>query len=154
MPLTAEQENLAGNPTAPYFEYNGADPYDYKWKLLKSRKNAPTYPEEPEGEVNSSSELSVTEIVEKYQRRLSAWIFSLLVTGSPTDSITIDRVEILRNLEASHHVSEDQLKRQRAIQLLEKWCHEDIQEQKETWEYLKKALDDDRLSYRKLFPKK
>jgi hypothetical protein len=28
----------------------------------------------------------------------------------------------------------------------------DEEEQRETWEYLKKALDEDRLSYRKLFP--
>jgi aminopeptidase N len=28
----------------------------------------------------------------------------------------------------------------------------DPEEQRETWEYLKKALDEDRLSYRKLFP--
>ena len=28
---------------------------------------------------------------------------------------------------------------------------DDAQDQKETWEFLKKALDEDRLSYRKLF---
>ena len=42
---------------------------------------------------------------------------------------------------------------EKAIQLLESWCHEDEAEQKETWEFLKQALDEDRLSNRKLFPK-
>ena len=44
---------------------------------------------------------------------------------------------------------------QAAIQLLESWCNvseEDAREQRETFEYLKRALDEDRLSNRKLFP--
>lgn len=39
-----------------------------------------------------------------------------------------------------------------AIALLQSWYEDDPQEQKETWEYLKVALDEDRLSGRKLFP--
>jgi hypothetical protein len=39
-----------------------------------------------------------------------------------------------------------------AIALLRSWCDEDAQEQRETWEFLKTALDHDRLSNRKLFP--
>ena len=39
-----------------------------------------------------------------------------------------------------------------AIALLQSWCDEDAQEQRETWEFLKTALDQDRLSDRKLFP--
>lgn len=39
-----------------------------------------------------------------------------------------------------------------AIQLLRSWREGDEQEQRETWEYLKCALDEDRLSNRKLFP--
>ncbi|MGH8553120.1 MAG: hypothetical protein ACRERS_07480, partial [Methylococcales bacterium] len=39
-----------------------------------------------------------------------------------------------------------------AIALLESWYDEDTQEQIETWENLKTALDMDRLSQRKLFP--
>jgi hypothetical protein len=38
------------------------------------------------------------------------------------------------------------------IQLLRSWREGDEQEQRSTWEYLKKALDEDRLSERKLFP--
>jgi excisionase family DNA binding protein len=39
------------------------------------------------------------------------------------------------------------------IQLLRSWRTEgDPEEQRETWEYLKKALDEDRMSSRKLFP--
>lgn len=39
-----------------------------------------------------------------------------------------------------------------AIQLLRSWREGDEQEQQETWDYLRKALDEDRLSERKLFP--
>jgi len=43
-----------------------------------------------------------------------------------------------------------------AIELLRSWREnddkEDEEEQKATWEFLKEALDEDRLSYRKLFP--
>ncbi len=38
------------------------------------------------------------------------------------------------------------------IQLLRSWREGDEQEQKSTWEYLRQALDEDRLSERKLFP--
>jgi hypothetical protein len=47
-------------------------------------------------------------------------------------------------------------KNQAAIDLLDSWLNETdpdvIREQRETWEFLKKALDEDRPSYRKLFP--
>lgn len=47
-------------------------------------------------------------------------------------------------------------KNQPAIALLRSWRDETdpevIREQQETWEFLKKAFDEDRLSYRKLFP--
>lgn len=52
-----------------------------------------------------------------------------------------------------HEVSD---RNQRAIELLNSWCdvtEEEEQEQRETWEYLKQALDEDRLWSRKLFPK-
>ena len=58
---------------------------------------------------------------------------------------------------ASHSLEDEALKarqiqrNQVAIQLLRSWRSEDEQEQRETWEYLKKALDEDRLSNRKLF---
>ena len=38
------------------------------------------------------------------------------------------------------------------IQFLKSWREGDEQEQRSTWEYLKQALDEDRLSERKLFP--
>ena len=41
------------------------------------------------------------------------------------------------------------------IELLRSWREvdeEEAREQRETWEFLKQALDEDRLSYRKLFP--
>jgi hypothetical protein len=42
-----------------------------------------------------------------------------------------------------------------AVSLLQSWNAEEPQEQqeqRETWEYLKKTLDEDRISDRKLFP--
>ena len=43
-------------------------------------------------------------------------------------------------------------KKRALIQLLRSWRNGDEQEQRSTWEYLKQALDEDRLSDRKLFP--
>lgn len=52
-------------------------------------------------------------------------------------------------------VVDQRSKNEAAIRLLRSWREydkEDRQEQKETWEYLKRVLDEDRLSERKLFP--
>lgn len=38
--------------------------------------------------------------------------------------------------------------------LFQSWREGDAREQKETWEYLKRVLDEDRSSDRKLFPNK
>lgn len=51
----------------------------------------------------------------------------------------------------------EQIRKNRAaIELLRSWPEaddeEDAVEQRETWEYLKRVLDEDRLSDRKLFP--
>ena len=40
----------------------------------------------------------------------------------------------------------------RVVELLRQWQRDDPEEQRETWQYLKKVLDEDRLSERKLFP--
>lgn len=50
-------------------------------------------------------------------------------------------------------VFHQQAKNQAAIELLKSWLEnpENVEEQKETWEYLKQVLDEDRLSDRKLF---
>jgi hypothetical protein len=45
-----------------------------------------------------------------------------------------------------------QINVQAAIQMLESWCQGDEKEQTETWNYLRRILDEDRLSDRKLFP--
>jgi excisionase family DNA binding protein len=48
---------------------------------------------------------------------------------------------------------EDRVRRnQAAREVLQSFMEEDEKEQRETWEELKQALDEDRLSYRKLFP--
>jgi hypothetical protein len=41
---------------------------------------------------------------------------------------------------------------QSLIDLLRSWQEGDADEQRETWEFLKTALDEDRMSDRKLFP--
>jgi hypothetical protein len=47
----------------------------------------------------------------------------------------------------------EQIRRNQAvIDLLNSWEEEDEEEQRETWEFLKRALDEDRPSHRKLFP--
>lgn len=47
---------------------------------------------------------------------------------------------------------EEQIRRNQAvIEMLNAWEHEDAQEQRETLEFLLRALDEDRLSSRKLF---
>lgn len=58
--------------------------------------------------------------------------------------------EILEEMEAGQPARNES-----AIRLLEEWLgggEKDEQEQRETWEYLKQALDEDRPAYRKLFP--
>ncbi len=53
---------------------------------------------------------------------------------------------------AEIELSEEETPNQAAIALLRSWCEDDEQEQRETWKFLKRALDEDRLSDRKLFP--
>ncbi len=51
---------------------------------------------------------------------------------------------------------QEQIKRNQAlIEMLNEWSEgdeQDQEEQRETWELLKRLLDEDRPSYRKLFP--
>jgi hypothetical protein len=57
----------------------------------------------------------------------------------------IKRNELYQSIAQSH-------KNRALIQLLRSWREGDEQEQRNTWEYLRQALDEDRLSERKLFP--
>ena len=60
----------------------------------------------------------------------------------------------MRNLAKKHtkQLTADLTKKnQSAILLIDSWLNEDEKEQKETFDYLKKSLDKDRLSTRKLF---
>ena len=41
---------------------------------------------------------------------------------------------------------------QAILDLLESWEHDDPEEQRETWEYLKVALDEDRRGARSVYP--
>lgn len=57
--------------------------------------------------------------------------------------------------DTARHDAEQAQRARDLIALLESWCsgdEADAEEQRETWEYLKRALDEDRLSDRKLFP--
>lgn len=58
---------------------------------------------------------------------------------------------VLPRVGAQEHTGWEQ-RVQATIDLLQSWQEGDEQEQRETWEYLKKALDEDRPSQRKLFP--
>lgn len=72
------------------------------------------------------------------------WLATLLrgvVMGIQT-GVSDTRYQTLGKQEGSH----------RAISLLRSWRSGDEAEQQATWEYLKRALDEDRLSERKLFP--
>ena len=62
---------------------------------------------------------------------------------------TVSQGEIKKN---EHYQSVAQSQKNRAlIQLLRSWREGDEEEQQKTWAYLKQALDEDRLSERKLF---
>jgi predicted ATP-binding protein involved in virulence len=65
---------------------------------------------------------------------------------------TVAQSEIKKN-EQYPSVAQTQKSRE-LVQLLRAWREgdEDEQEQRNTWEYLRQALDEDRLSERKLFP--
>ena len=54
--------------------------------------------------------------------------------------------------EAEEHREQQMRRNQAVIDLLNSWEDDDPEEQRETWAFLKQALDEDRLSYRKLFP--
>jgi hypothetical protein len=48
---------------------------------------------------------------------------------------------------------QEQIRRnQAALEMLREWDQEDPEEQRETWEFLKRALDEDRPGQRPLFP--
>jgi hypothetical protein len=48
---------------------------------------------------------------------------------------------------------QEQIRRnQAAIEMLQEWDQEDPEEQRVTWEFLQRVLDEDRPSFRKLFP--
>jgi hypothetical protein len=57
--------------------------------------------------------------------------------------------------ERNERAAAQRARNEAAIRLLREWREgdeSDEEEQRETWEYLKQALDEDRLSNRKLFP--
>lgn len=59
---------------------------------------------------------------------------------------------VLRTANAERSIWE---KNRRAIEVLESWKNatpEEVEEQKRAWEFLRKALDEDRPSHRELFP--
>jgi hypothetical protein len=64
------------------------------------------------------------------------------VTFSPRD----------QDAEERQAITEQIRRNQAAIELLRSWRDGDAEEQRETWEYLRRALDEDRLSDRKFFP--
>ncbi|MFY9221217.1 MAG: hypothetical protein WAQ98_01030 [Blastocatellia bacterium] len=58
------------------------------------------------------------------------------------------RKPVSKSLQVStKQLDDSKQKRQQAIKLLQSWREDDEEEQKETWEYLKQALDQNRLSF-------
>ena len=68
---------------------------------------------------------------------------STSATSSTLSSLTDDEL-------VSNAITPEQ-KRQALLELLRRWREEDKDEPEESMDELKKALDEDRLSYRKLF---
>ena len=89
---------------------------------------------------------SITLSTSLWQQRLSRVAYE---NPSPVSS-----QKNLNKDEASQSAAPS-LKNQAAIELLRSWREDDEydeEEQKATWEFLKQALDEDRLSDRKFFP--
>jgi tetratricopeptide (TPR) repeat protein len=93
---------------------------------------------------------------------LAARLFKhrLLSAGKAAQLLGKDRITFLKELEDSEGLSVESDQKSSdlppidagaALALLQSWYEEDPREQRETWKYLKKALDEDRLSDRKLF---
>lgn len=79
----------------------------------------------------------------------SVWLQALArLAYEPPHAASRSEIE---NKELPQNATQSQ-KNRALIQLLRSWREGDEQEQRSTWEYLKKALDEDRLSERKLFP--
>ncbi|MBA2395331.1 MAG: hypothetical protein H0V70_21590 [Ktedonobacteraceae bacterium] len=79
----------------------------------------------------------------------SLWLQTLArLVYEPPRAVSRSEIE---NKELPQSTAQSQ-KNHALIQLLRSWREGDEQEQRSTWEYLKQALDEDRLSERKLFP--
>jgi hypothetical protein len=78
---------------------------------------------------------------------LSGHLWERALADTVNDNV---RYEVSKT-ETDHNPEQIQ-KKTELIQLLRSWREGDEQEQHDTWEYLKRALDEDRLSDRKLFP--
>lgn len=56
------------------------------------------------------------------------------------------------NILVGHDLESQKIKNQKALKVLQEIWDDDKEEQKETFDFLRTALDEDRPSYRKLFP--
>ncbi|MGK7901357.1 MAG: hypothetical protein AB4352_08095 [Hormoscilla sp.] len=112
------------------------------------------FPNESEG---NYPEIAITELLQEIQATPRVyWSNLLLIVRLFRESVTSKPVS--SDNESSEVAPEaaraEQIKKnQAAIELLRSWReYGDEQEQTETWEYLRQALDEDRLSNRPLFP--
>ena len=85
---------------------------------------------------------SVTPSGFLWLRALARMVYETPLAISPEE---IEKKELPQSITQSQ-------KKRALIQLLRSWREGDEQEQRNTWEYLRQALDEDRLSERKLFP--
>ncbi|MGK7875766.1 MAG: hypothetical protein AB4426_21465 [Xenococcaceae cyanobacterium] len=115
--------------------------------------------QQPQNDIDSDyPEVSITELLQEIQEtpreywsnlRQIIRLFRESVTMKPVSSDTSEQ-KATTEIEEAHRLSQQH---QALKELTRQWIEEgDEQEQTETWEYLRTALDEDRLSDRPLFP--
>ncbi len=103
---------------------------------------------------NTVPEVSIKEILQELQQTpREHWGNLLQIMRLFRESVTLTS-EVSHSSEEKTRETEKLIQQHEALsKLTQEWIDEgDEQEQTETWEYLRQALDEDRLSNRPLFP--
>ncbi|MBW4592063.1 MAG: hypothetical protein KME46_03820 [Brasilonema angustatum HA4187-MV1] len=103
---------------------------------------------------NSFSEVSITELLQEIQQTPREYWSNLLQIIRLFRESVILKPGLSETSEQEIPENDRLIQQHKALSKLTKeWIEEgDEQEQTETWEYLRQALDEDRLSNRPLFP--
>jgi hemerythrin superfamily protein len=103
---------------------------------------------------NHFSEVSITELLQEIQQTPREYWSNLLeIIRLFRESVTL-KLDLSGNSEQETQETDRLTQQHKALSKLTKeWIEEgDEQEQTETWQYLRQALDENRLSNRPLFP--